>query len=555
MFGDDGVDTVSYADRVGGVTVTIGTGFNDGNVFDENIDGSGRDFVGGDVENLIGTDSDDSLSGPSSGVGVNSLRGRGGNDTLSGGTQADTLRGGPGADDLLADPFDTVTYDDHTDAGVSVTADDVANDGNAGDSSGGRRDNLISSPGTLIGTAFPDTLSAGDGDNEVHGRGGTDVINGDGGADEIDGDEGDDVVDGGAGPDDLRTTFGADTVTYASHTTGVFVKSDGQANDGSNEDGPQGARDNVAAGFAVVVGGSGPDQLIGTGAPNDLRGGPGDDTLEGEAGDDRLDGGPGADTLRGGPGADDVATYAGRTTPVAVTLDDDANDGGPEDRQADFVKTEVVEGGSAGDRLTGDGDRNLLRGAAGDDVIRAGGGPDGITGGLGVDQLAGEAGTDTIDSRDGIGDQVSCGTEVDLAVIDLVDKIGDIGKGGVLITDCENVDQAAVDQGPGVRMDTPDLRANADGIVALALRCPPRQRHGCRGRVELRRPSGDALAARAYALRTGESTTVRLRLPARERASLARHRSVVLHAVTTERDPVGRPKTTVKRLAVRPPGG
>ena len=111
--GGDGIDTASYAssdDTDGdgeGVTVNLDTGESRGD------DAEGDTFVG--IENLVGSDHDDTLTGNrgvniiDGGQGVDMLYGGGGGDTLTGGAgddmlyggrQGDTLRGEAGADTL-----------------------------------------------------------------------------------------------------------------------------------------------------------------------------------------------------------------------------------------------------------------------------------------------------------------------------------------------------------------------------------------------------------------------------------------------------------------------
>ena len=72
----------------------------------------------------------------------------------------------------------------------------------------------------------------------------------------------------------------------------------------------------------------------------------------------------------------DTATYASRTVPLTVTIDDIANDGAT--AEGDNVKTDVenLVGGSGKDSLTGSGAPNEIRGGAGNDSIAGGPGDD-----------------------------------------------------------------------------------------------------------------------------------------------------------------------------------
>ncbi|MEO1513327.1 MAG: hypothetical protein AAFU70_14735, partial [Planctomycetota bacterium] len=67
---------------------------------------------------------------------------------------------------------------------------------------------------TLIGNddGFDETFNAGDGDDDVSGRGGDDVIDGGDGDDVLDGGDGDDVLVGGKGDDEVFGGAGNDLV-------------------------------------------------------------------------------------------------------------------------------------------------------------------------------------------------------------------------------------------------------------------------------------------------------------------------------------------------------
>ena len=125
-----------------------------------------------------------------------------------------------------------------------------------------------------------------------------------------------------------------------------------------------------------------------------------------------LRGGPGADDLSGGDGID-TADYE-LSARVTVTLDDQANDGSPGEK--DNVRTDVenVEGGGDEDTFTGSNRGNRLDGAAGEDYI------DGETG---ADQLLGGGSIDVLRARDGSRDVVTCGRAKDLAIVDPVDEV------------------------------------------------------------------------------------------------------------------------------------
>jgi Ca2+-binding RTX toxin-like protein len=98
-------DLLSYDERSGGVTVTLGGGADDG------VAGEGDDAAG-DIERVTGSSGDDTLVGTDGdndlrgGSGNDRLDGRGGRDAVSGDTGQDTVLGGAGPDDLRGGPGD-----------------------------------------------------------------------------------------------------------------------------------------------------------------------------------------------------------------------------------------------------------------------------------------------------------------------------------------------------------------------------------------------------------------------------------------------------------------
>lgn len=154
IHGDNGSDTISYQESGSGVTVnlqtdqpatfdndpsltdlgtaiTVGTGPNGANSGEDNA--AAGDFIGG-IENIIGSNYDDDLTGNSAvddpsttdvdEERTSTLDGMGGNDELNGGVGDDTLNGGSGRDELLGN-----AGDDTLNGGAG---DDVLN-GGAGD--------------------------------------------------------------------------------------------------------------------------------------------------------------------------------------------------------------------------------------------------------------------------------------------------------------------------------------------------------------------------------------------------------------------------------------
>jgi hypothetical protein len=139
----------------------------------------------------------------------------------------------------------------------------------------------------------------------------------------------------------------------------------------------------------VINGGAGNDWIIG-GAGNDrLSGGAGDDWIAGETGDDNILGEAGNDDVYGGDGSDTIDGGAGN---------DHLNgtDGDPS-----VMGDDNIEGGAGNDVLHGGGGNDRLSGGAGDDFIDGAGGNDALSGGAGDDTLNGSIGDDTLDGGAG----------------------------------------------------------------------------------------------------------------------------------------------------------
>ena len=139
--------------------------------------GEGNDWLDGGARDLVGGDGPDDLIGG------------GGNDWLFGGRGNDRLDGGDGADFMSGgSERDTVTYEDRTNA-VSVTLDDLSNDGEAGE-----RDNVRRDVEVVLGGMSWDDLS-GDADvNTVEGARGEDYVDGKGERDRLLGGDAPDIV-------------------------------------------------------------------------------------------------------------------------------------------------------------------------------------------------------------------------------------------------------------------------------------------------------------------------------------------------------------------------
>lgn len=247
IVGGEGTDTVTYNDSNSGVQVDLEA---------ETATGEGTDTVI-DVENVVGSSHDDTLTGDS---GVNVIDGGAGDDSISGGGGSDTLLGGAG-DDLV--------------------------DGGSGD----------------------DALGGGSGHDTILGGSGGDTIDGGTGDDTIDGGTGDDLILGGSGNDTIEGGAGFDTLDYSDATTGMNVNLGTGTATGMGTD--------SISGIERVQGSTHSDTITGDDNGNELIGGAGSDVLDGGLGDDTLESGEGDDTLIGGGGADTLIGGAGDDTFIA----------------------------------------------------------------------------------------------------------------------------------------------------------------------------------------------------------------------------------------------
>lgn len=355
---------------------------------------------------IIGTAGNDVIF---AGGGNDVVLGLGGNDTVCLGAGDDLFDCGDGNDTMVseatpdgADTFvansglDAVLYSART-TPVTVTLDDNANDGAAGE-----HDNIASDVAEVTGGSGNDVLdlSAGPGQTYASGGPGNDVLTAR------------NNVFGGSGDDILRLN---------GEGSGFLIGDDG--ND-TLFGGP--VRDFLSGGPGNdrLSAGSGDDTLFGGDGNDLLTGEAGDDVLFGEAGNDELIGGLGNDAAIGGDGNDssgslvaldgtdtfdggegiDTANYsarqfgAGRT--FRVSLDSVADDGEQGEGDNNRVDVENVNGAVGANTIIGNSSANVLRGGQSDDNIRA---VDGISGN---DTVIGGPGFDRCDVD--LGDIKNC---------------------------------------------------------------------------------------------------------------------------------------------------
>jgi len=422
--GDEGagIDTFDFSNRNADITAVAGTG---------------NPFEG--VENFIGGDGDDTLTGDdgpntiAGGRGDDNLTGLGGNDTFDPGpgrtqdgvivfTDNDTVDGGDGAHDLVS--YKARTQD------LTITADGAAGDGASNES-----DNIGTTVEDIHGGTGDDQLTGNASDNILNGWTGADVLTGLGGAQDVasyegrgadlvltlddDDNDGDPAANAGAGEGDrIRFSIeniwggrGDDDITGSS----FFFNMNGGTS-GLNE----------------LRGGWGDDHLEGMGNNDILRGngstelvlGSDDDLLNGGDGNDLLDGDtanavffdPEPDDFIGGAGVD-VVDYSDSTAGVTVDIPEPranefilpppANDGQAGEADRFYSSVENVDGGPGNDSITGSSAVNVLTGGSdGRDTLTGLGSGDTLNGGneSGVsgpgDTLNGGVGADSLDGGD-----------------------------------------------------------------------------------------------------------------------------------------------------------
>ena len=459
LTGGNGADTASYKGSGAAVSVNLETGTNKG--------GDAEGDLLDTIENLIGSDNDDTLVGSAA------------NNTLEGGLGADSLAGGLG--------IDVISYENSADAVTIDLGSAAAQSG--GDAAG---DTLADIEG-VIGSDKDDVITGTGSANLISGGEGNDTLDAECGNDTVTGGDGKDAIrlgqdfaaldriDGGDGDDTLfldgnyaagivlgaATLVNVETVQLAAGNHYRFTLHDA-ANTGSlvingsalgsDETLFVNGAAEISHGFQVG-GGGGNDTVTGGAKDDGFSGGGGADILTGNAGNDGLDGGAGNDSLTGGDGNDTLVAGAGTDTMSGGVGNDqflltaflgsaDRIDGGSGDDElvlaGDYsggvvfgaatminVETITVTNGSSyrlifdqatnaagmtvnAGALTGansiylDGSKETLSnltatGGAGDDTILGGAGSDSIVGGAGADSLRGGAGVDTLSYAASLG--------------------------------------------------------------------------------------------------------------------------------------------------------
>ncbi len=364
FFGDAGNDTISggsgsdtvYYDGAAGATVNLTLG--------QAQDGQGGSDTLISIENVEGSEHNDTLTGNSA---ANRLSGGGGDDTLDGTAGNDTLDGGANGG------FgDTVAFSKAT---VGVTVNLTL--GTASDGQGGS--DILIGIEHIQGTRFGDNLTGDAGSNWFRPGAGNDSVDGKDGFDVV-------MYEGMGSAVTVNLQAGTASGTAIGSDTLVSIENVHGTSFG----------DNITLADSVTPGNAGGYVFA--------RGG--NDLLNGGAGNDNFIGGSGADTINGGAGSADRVSYAEddfdnagvALTGLGVTVNlgsGTATDNwGANDT---LTGIENVAGSVYGDTLTGSAAANILEGNAGNDNLNGAAGNDLLLGGAGSDTLLGGAGNDTLD--------------------------------------------------------------------------------------------------------------------------------------------------------------
>ncbi|UYV35895.1 hypothetical protein N4R57_12610 [Rhodobacteraceae bacterium D3-12] len=302
---------------------------------------------------IVGTEASENISGT---VESDFISGLGGSDWIMPSGGNDTIDGGAGRDML--------SFSDLPDAPGRGAAEyrlwiNMEN-GEAVNHDGSERV-FFSSIERVTGTIYADYIEGSSNDDELRGLGNYDWFIGSSGSD---------TLDGGTG---------RDTVSYVNSQSGVTI-SIGSGGFGGFAEG------DVYLGIENATGSNFGDVFYGDAGENDFRGLAGYDTFVGSTG--------GRERYDGGSGSDTVTYYASSAGVTASLL---LGYGSAGDARYDlYTSIENLGGTSFDDILTGDNERNNLRGLGGDDLIFGNGGIDRIYGGRGDDTIDGGAGSDFI---------------------------------------------------------------------------------------------------------------------------------------------------------------
>jgi Ca2+-binding RTX toxin-like protein len=361
----------------------------------------------------------------------------GADDTLFGGAGNDLVFGGTGSDIIEGNDGHDVLFGDHGEITVSMSGATLL------------APTLVRS--TIPGVGGSDTIDGGDGNDIIVGGFDGDLIDGGAGDDVIFGDHGEVTVNGLAIGDrtPMRTLFhdigGVDIIEGGSGNdrifggaAGDFITDSGGNNIVFGDHGEiigglyqttvlSGGDDSIrtASGNDIIFGGAGSDDITSIGGNNVVFGdfgevlgsralttalGGGNDIIRTGGGNDVIFGGAGGDLITASGGNNVVVGDFGISVPGRVSSTNTGQGGS--DRITTGNGNDNIIGGAAGDFIfAGGGNDNILGdygfitgstitaeecGSGGDDFIDGGAGNDNIIGGSGSDTIYGGAGEDNI---------------------------------------------------------------------------------------------------------------------------------------------------------------
>ena len=369
-----------------------------------NVSGSGT--PGNDK--IFGGDGDDDIDG---GDGSDSVFGGNGDDTLTGGAGDDTVTGGDG-NDVVEDLDGDNTIDTSSELGQAALpdrgypglfpADDDPNDDRDSVTTGDGNDDIRTGDDadTIVSGGGNDTINAGIDDDVVDAGDGDDLITLGEGSDFVEAGAGNDTIYGGLGPSfpdqlnitdddtggaspDLVTDNGMDTIYAGAGDDVVYGEDDDDEIFG--EDG----NDYLDGGIDedTIDGGDGNDTLVG---------GQDDDSLIGGLGDDEMSGGDGNDIFveNGGDGADTITDFGvGDSGPIT---DGDQSNNDFVDLSGFYNATTLADVNAAGGSFT-----------SAIDMLRADAEDGRIDGNIGGTDYSGQIGDVDLALQDGSGGAVT----------------------------------------------------------------------------------------------------------------------------------------------------
>jgi len=418
--GGDGIDTVSYENSPSGVVVNLDEG--------SSSDGFGTQDILQNLENIIGSQFDDTLIGNSQDnriegrAGNDRIFGENGNDTLLGEDGDDTLVGGAGTgwpSDILNGGAgnDTASYITAT-SGVAASLEQKL--GWLGDATGDQfisienlegsnfDDFLIGDNGAniLSGLAGNDTLEGRDGDDTLNGGEGNNILNAGEGNNTVTAGSGNDIVYAGSGNDTISTNGGNDEI-YAGDGNNTI-----DAGDGTNKIYAGTGYDYISAGTGddEIYVGNGGSTIFGGAGNNKVYAGTGYDSVYAEDGNDLISVGDGGSTIRAGNGKNTIYAGTGDDEVYTGTGDDEIhvgegnnyiNAGSGKNTISAGSGNDVIDTGAGDDTIYANEGLNTIRAGDGNNKIYSGSGGDFIFAGSGDDEIYAGEGQNYIDAGNG----------------------------------------------------------------------------------------------------------------------------------------------------------